>query len=312
MKIKITLFCLLISSITFSQFPGERTKEPQTGPDKNIYKIKDVIQLGNALSGETFRNVFAYKHKSVFDNIDDALALDVVPSYEVFEDKDNNMMIKGQYIIPVSKEYNGFKGKIKYFKRVKSENNYYTFAILKIPNSQIRLAVPLQSAILTGEMISKDKNFIAKEIEENEILDKIDIKSFSNDYDLKLLSCKGDKNTQQVRIEFLIKHKKVHQKVCFEGKKYITSDETSAFDFNGNEYKANESIVGSKKSSYVTCNKIPTNVPLKASVNFIKILPTVEKLSFVTIKVEYRDFDGTYKNNKGNIEIQNLDIDWEN
>ncbi|WP_218598917.1 hypothetical protein [Polaribacter sp. NJDZ03] len=311
MKIKITLFCLLITSITFSQFPGERTKETQTGPDKNSYKIKDVIQLGNALNGETFRNIFAYKHKSVLDNIDDALALDVVPSYDVFEDKDNNMIIKGEYIIPVSKEFNGFKGKIRYFKRVKSENNYYTFAIIKVPNSQMRLAVPLQSAILTGEMISKNKAFVAKEIVENKVLDEIKIKSFSNDYDLKLLSCKGDKNTQQVKIEFLIKHKKVHQDICFNK----SIKDAKAYDLEGNEYNSDIVSVGSKVSSKFAsymCNKVPTNIPVKASINFIKILPTVEKLSFVTIKIGYKDSDGGYKYEYGNIEVQNLDIDWEN
>lgn len=309
MKIKITSLFLLITTLTFSQFPGERTKESQTGPDKNIYKVKDVIQLGNALNGDTFRNVFAYKHKSIFDNVNDALDLNIIPSYEVFEDKDNNMMIKGDYIMSVPKEYNGFKGKIRYFKRVKSESNYYTFAIIKVPNSQIRIAVPIQSAILTGEMISNNKNFVAKEIEENEILDKVTIKSFSNDYDLKLLSCKGDKNTQQVKIEFLIKHKKVHQKVCL----YVDGRYAKSYDLEGNEFNPNSSSLGSEISTYYrTCNKMPSNVPVKASINFIKILPSVEKLSFTTIKVSYKDFDGKSKAKEGNIEIQNLDIDWEN
>ena len=311
MKIKITLLLLLITLCSFAQFPGEKTKINQPGPDNFVYNVKDVIQLGKALNGKTFRNVFIYKHKNILDNIDDALDLNLIPSYEVYEDKDNNMLIKGDFITTLPSDYNNFRGKIRYFKYVKSENNYYTFAILKVPNSSLRIAVPLKSAILTGEMISNNDSFIVAEIDENKELDKINIKSFSNDFDLKLLSCKGDKNKQQVNIEFLIKHKNVHQKVCFNKGK----DDAKAYDLEGNEYNSNTVSVGSKINNsygFSICNKIPTNVPVKASINLIKILPTVEKLSFVTVKIGFKDFDGSYKYTYGNIEIQNLDIDWEN
>lgn len=311
MKLKITFILLFTYSFVFSQFPGEITKEEQIGPDSIKYKVKDVVQLGNALNGKTFRNIFAYKHKDIFDKVDDALDLNLSPSYSVFEDKEHNLLIKGEFIMTVPNDFNGFKGRIKYFKKVKSENNLYTFAIIKIPNTKNRIAIPLESAILTGEMLSHNENFKPKELVENLKLDEINIKSFSNDFDLKLLSCKGDKNTQQVWIEFLIKHKNVHQKVCFnKGKK-----DAKAYDLEGNEYNSNTVSIGSeinKGYGAFICNKIPTNVPVKASINLIKILPTVEKLSFVTVKIGFKDFDDSYKYTYGNIEIQNLDIDWEN
>jgi len=132
------------------------------------------------------------------------------------------------------------------------------------------------------------------------------IKSFSNNFNVKLLSVNGDKNNQTIEIEFLIFHKLVHQKICFN----FGKNDAKMYDFEGNEYLAKSASIGAinKTYSYV-CNKAPSNVPVKATIIFKQILPDKNKISFATIKVGYKANDGgSYQ--YGLLELNNIKIDW--
>lgn len=87
----------------------------------------------------------------------------------------------------------------------------------------------------------------------------------------ELVSAEGNTNDQTVTLTYLVSHKMVHQNVCL-----APESKSKLFDYNGNEYNAKKVIVANEnnKSTYVTewmfCNKIPTNVPVKLTVNLIR------------------------------------------
>ncbi len=308
--LKLLLFIATINA--YSQFPGQTTKLNQVGPDEHVYKVGETIQLGNPLNGNFFRSIIAFKYKSVLENINDALELKFDDKPLVIEDEKNNVIFQGTNLTMMPSTGKGFIGKIKYFKSIKGKKRNYIYAIIKIPNTTFRIAIPLREAILNGELKSKNKDFKIDDIEENEELNELSVKSFNPSFNVKFLSCKGNKSDQTVTIEFLIKHKNVHKKVCLNlGPKWA-----KAYDFDGNEYNVKQSSIGSKETKYIgpmtyICNKIPTNVPVKASITFKKILPDTEILSFTTIKVGFKDFDGG-NYSYGDLEFQNIEIDWEN
>lgn len=126
---------------------------------------------------------------------------------------------------------------------------------------------------------------------------------------MKLLSVIRNKNNQTIEIELLLKHKIVHQKVCFN----YGQNDSKLYDFEGNEYLAKGASVGAiNKSSLAlkfVCNKIPTNVPVKAKVIFKQVLSNKSKMSFATIKVGFKaDDGGSYE--YGSIELTNLNVEW--
>jgi len=143
---------------------------------------------------------------------------------------------------------------------------------------------------------------------ENTIIKKeiSNIKSFSNDFNVKLLSVNGDKNNQTVKIEFLISHKLVHQKLCFN----FGKNDAKMYDFEGNEYLAKSASIGAINKTYgYACNKSPSNIPVKATIVYKQILPNKNKISFATIKVGYKANDGgSYQ--YGALELNNIKIDW--
>lgn len=306
MQKTIFLFLFLFTNSIFAQFPGERTKEKFLGPDKFEYKTGDVVQLSHALNGEEYRSIYIYKHKSVLENVSDGLS---VVNATLGNEENTTQKSK---ITHLPKSFLDFKGGIKYFKIADINGVKTVFAILKISNSEKRIAVSMQEAILNGEMISKNENYKPEKIIENEAIENLSIKSFSKDFSVKLLSCIGDKNQQTVKVEFLIKHNKVHKKICFN----YGDDDAKAYDMSGNEYNANEVYVGSNNTGGIfgqyVCNKIPTNIAVKSSINFNKVLSSVDKISFLTIKVGYKDYDDNNSYKYGNIELKNVDIDWEN
>jgi hypothetical protein len=151
-------------------------------------------------------------------------------------------------------------------------------------------------------------------------LDSATIKSFSRAFEVKLLSCKGSKAEQTVKIEFLITQYDVHQELCMK----ICDEAAKAFDFQGNEILPESAGIGAlnKKStgacttsmfgpsSYV-CNKLPTEVPVKVYIVFKDVLPSTKYLKFVTIRFDYKKFTATDNVYQGeNLEIRNLKIKW--
>lgn len=139
-----------------------------------------------------------------------------------------------------------------------------------------------------------------------ENIDSLTITQFSSKINTKFISAIGNKDQQTITINLLLNHKSVHQVV-----RLIIGDQ-SAYDDEGNEYKASNMAIGSNSNQYDVRNKIPTDVPVKISVTFNKILPNVKSLRYVSIKIYYdEEADGRFNlQNEGNLEIKNLKINW--
>jgi len=181
------------------------------------------------------------------------------------------------------------------------------FAIVSL-NETENLAIEINSALATREMISKDSAFKSEMGLPNKVAesDLVQLKSFSPSYDVKLISAKGSIETQTVTITMLVKHKIVHQEICLN----FGKANAKIYDFEGNEYLAKDAFVGALSAGYnYICNKIPTNVPVKCGITFRQILSDKKEMSFMTIKVGYKAQDGG-QYEYGVIEITDLKVDW--
>lgn len=284
-------------NFVFGQFPGKKIKEDFLAIDSTVFKIGDIITFGQPINGEQYASIISYERKNLLDNISDVS--DAMSGYDV----------KPSEFVKASKKLREKKdAKILYFKSFKDDEGVENhFAI--VPNTpEVYLAIPINISLQTGEIISKNPNYTPW-IEEAKDKENTLIKSFSSDFEVKLLSVTGHKIDQTVEIEFLLKHSTVHKEVCFN----YGSNDAKLYDFEGNEYLAKSVAVGSLTEKGVfsisVCNKVPTNVPVKAKIVFKKILSDHNKMSFGTIRVGYKDSDGgNYE--YGTLEMTNITVDW--
>lgn len=294
MKTKFLFIVLfLVGSILNAQFAGKKFKTPFTAVDGYTYKVGDVLSIGFPTKGEHYQYLLFYKSENALESF--SKILDAVSGQNVESTK----------IYYAPKEIKETEAKILYFK----ENKEGIFAILDYKNGN-HIAVLVNSALSSREIVSKNRDFQEKLLA-NSTADFSEnttkIKSFSSNFDVKLLSAEGDINNQTVTLTFLISHKLVHQEVCFNGSK-----DSKLYDFNGNEYNAKLVSVGSATEriwSYA-CNKIPTNIPVKAVVIFNKILPENKEFSYSEIKVGYKSFDSYDSHSYGNLEVNNINVNW--
>lgn len=133
------------------------------------------------------------------------------------------------------------------------------------------------------------------------------VTGFSSQFDVKVLSCQGDRGAQTVRVEFVIKHRRVNQLVYIEN----SSAQTNAYDEIGNMFEVSESTLGSKRSGgcYYTTT-IPTDIDVRGTVTFKRVIGGTEGFKLVNIYVGSRDFDGETNKIEGVICIKNLKINW--
>jgi len=136
-------------------------------------------------------------------------------------------------------------------------------------------------------------------------------KSFDPSFKVEIGSVIGYKEQQAVEIVFIISHDKVHQQICMN----FGSKDLQAYDEQGNVYDASHGAVGLQQNtnngynSYV-CDKIPTSIPVKSAIRLRKVLPSVDTIKKLILKVGYRDSDGNQPYNYGMIEFDNLKIIW--
>lgn len=294
------LFVFTYNGIISAQFPGRKSKEDFKAIDSTTFKVGDVLTFGQPMKGNSYVSIVSFERKTFLDNlsdVSDALAGEKIKST--------------QFNLSSKELRNKKNAKIKFFKILKTDDGKDTHYAIVPYTAEIYLAVPINTALSLGEIKSKNPNYVSStEVEGDK--DDTHIKSFSPDFEVKLLSVIGDKNNQTVEIELLLKHKIVHQEICFNyGKK-----DAKLYDFEGNEYLSKAVQIGALNQknaprfdgSYV-CNKIPTNVPVKGKILFKQVLSDKSKMSFATVKVGYKAFDGgTYE--YGNIELTNLTVDW--
>ena len=292
----LLIFC--ISGVINAQLAGKKFKTPFTAVDGHTYRVGETLKIGFPTKGESFQTVLYYKFENALESV--SKILDVASGTSVETSK----------IYYASKNIKEYEGKILYFK----ENSNGTYAIMEYQNGY-HIAIPLNNALPIREVISNNPEYKDKLLS-NTTADFSDdstkLKSFSSNFNVKLISAEGDINQQTVTLTFLISHKLIHQEVCFNGGEY-----SKLYDFNGNEYNGKEISVGNAGitkpifgGADYSCSKIPTNIPVKGKVIFNKVLPSVKEFSYAEIKVGYKAFDSNDSYQYGNIEVNNIKVDW--
>ena len=288
--------------LNFGSLSGQSSKNSRkeyVAVDNHTYKKGDVISFGTPSIGESYGTIFIKDIVTISSYID------------------NREGAKKEVVNATKKELSKLiKPTIKNFREEIIDGKTVKYAILRYTDKK-EIAIAIDDALRMGEIVSQEAGFQTvadkmKTSETNTNQENGTIKSFSPKFEVKLLSVIGNKVEQTVTLEFLISHKLVHQKVCFINNDYPTIiSGIKAYDFEGNEYFVKNMSVGKNKDTFfAACNKIPTEVPMKASVTFKQILPSVKGLSFVSIVTSFGAYDDWKTENK-NLEVSNVSINWQ-
>ncbi|MBW8323704.1 MAG: hypothetical protein K0M50_02965 [Prolixibacteraceae bacterium] len=157
--------------------------------------------------------------------------------------------------------------------------------------------------------LKQDTAFLNKKINMCDFFNQpkeFELVSFSKDFNVELLSCKGDRGLQTVMVEVLISHKLPHQEVCMG----IRTDDAQAADELGNFFAAKEASIANQTTTYRICATVPSGVPTKSYIIFRNIMPSTDILKFLTLRYRFRNADGGGSYSNGNLEIRNLKIQW--
>ena len=299
---KIALLLLMV--LNFGSLSGQNSKNSRreyVAVDNHTYKKGDVISFGTPSRGESYGTIFIKDIVTISNYIDKGA--DAGKKALVNATKEE----LSKLIKPV----------IRSFREETIEGKMVKYAILRYTDGK-EIAIAIDEALNMGEVVSQTAGFQTavdkmKAPDTNTNQENGTIKSFSPKFEVKLLSVTGNKVEQTVTLEFLISHKLVHQEVCFVNYEYVEIDNgIKAYDFEGNEYLIKSMSIGKINGDRngSACNKIPTEVPIKASVTFKQILPSVKGLSFVSIATFFRAYDGGIKEKK-NLEVSNVSINWQ-
>ena len=305
MKIQRKLILLVLILLNISYLSGQSSKNPRreyVAVDNHTYRKGDVLSFGNPSRGKEYSNIFVKDIVTVGDYID------IVYGEKV--EKKQTVNATREDLAKLTKPV------IKNFREGTVDGKTVKYAIIKFTDKK-EIAIVIDQALNVGEVVSQSDGFqtVADRIntENNTNQENGIVKSISPNFEVKLLSVTGNKVEQTVTLEFLISHKLVHQSVCFVNYEFVKYDNAiKAYDFEGNEYLVKNISVGKENSSPygAACNKVPTGVPMKASVTFKQILPSVKGLSFVSIMTSFRAYDGGLSEYK-NLEISNVNINWQ-
>jgi hypothetical protein len=183
--------------------------------------------------------------------------------------------------------------------------NAQTVDVLKKENEK------LKSRIKSLEMDTMNLNAKLKHYEAISSFKALEIKGISNDINIQVLSCKGNASDQTVKIEFTVSHKMLHQSICIATK----TTHAKAYDEIGNGFPLKASGIGTTTPGDAygvtsVCDKIPTEVPVKAYAEFKNILPSTKLLTFVSVAFKFRNYDSDDQYKIGTLEIKNLKIQW--
>jgi hypothetical protein len=303
---KIALLLLMV--LNFGSLSGQSSKNSRkeyVAVDNHTYKRGEAISFGSPSRGKTYGTILIKDIVTVRDYIDTMNGTEIGKKEAVNATEEDLAKLTR----PI----------IKTFKEEMVDGKVVKYAILRYTDKK-EIVIAIDDALRMGEVVSQTADFQTvadkmKTSETNTNQENGTIKSFSPKFEVKLLSVIGNKVEQTVTLEFLISHKLVHQNVCF-----VDSDNSSfnyiangirAYDFEGNEYLVKTASIGKKVNFlFSVCNKIPTEVPMKASVTFKQILPSVKGLSFVSIVTSFGAYDDWKTENK-NLEVSNVSINWQ-
>lgn len=299
MKRSIILTALLVLNLSFAVAQAKNSRKEYTAVDNHTYKKGDMLTFGTPARGTEYEYIIISDIVSVGDYI-------TVFTGGTIEEKKSNNATKEQL-----SKMNG--SVIKHFANGVQNNK---LAVLKY-NDNKEILVFFDKALQNGEIKSQAQDFqttadkiFANKASSGQGDGNGTVKSFSPDFDVKILSVVGDKKAQTITVNLLISHKLVHQRVGINSRCSMFDEAKSkCFDYEGNEYPYKEFGLGNEKSTYQAYNIIPTQVPLKAFVTFRQILPSVQGMSFISIPISYRAEDGG-DCASGDLELSNLVIDW--
>ena len=299
MKRSIILTALLVLNLSFALAQAKNSRKEYTAVDNHTYKKGDMLTFGTPARGTEYEYIIISDIVSVADYI-------TVFTGGTIEEKKSNNATKEQ----LSKMNSSV---IKHFANGVQDNK---LAVLKY-NDNKEILVFFDKALQNGEIKSQAQDFqttadkiFANKASSGQGDGNGTVKSFSPDFDVKILSVVGDKKAQTITVNLLISHKLVHQRVGINSRCSMFDEAKSkCFDYEGNEYPYKEFGLGNEKSTYQAYNIIPTQVPLKAFVTFRQILPSVQGMNFISIPISYRAEDGG-DCASGDLELSNIVIDW--
>lgn len=138
---------------------------------------------------------------------------------------------------------------------------------------------------------------------------QLQIRGISNEIQIAVIACTGDRSSQTVKIEFVVTHKLSHQEVCVAADK----KNIKAYDKVGNEISVKSGDLGINAEGLFTparCNKVPTDVPVKGLIVLNNLLPSANVIGFISVGFKYRNYDSKNDYVYGTLEIRNLDVAW--
>lgn len=134
--------------------------------------------------------------------------------------------------------------------------------------------------------------------------DKYEVKSFNENYEVKVLEVIGNKNEQTVDIFFTLRHEIPNQKITLDGSSFVAYNET------GSSYSLKLADFSGNKNEYYVFHTIPTDVLIQGKLTFRNILSKTDRLKKVSGKIITENKDGGDNKKEGEVEFTNLLIDW--
>lgn len=127
----------------------------------------------------------------------------------------------------------------------------------------------------------------------------LSIKSFSGSYNIRVLSCKGDRSSQSVQIEIVLSHQNLNQQLSFD------LSNSRIVDNIGNSFSMKIPNFFASAGSY----DIFTDTPLKITYIVNNVLPETEMFKIIALKMNTNTI-GKYSSPDLFTEIKNLKIYW--
>ncbi len=182
------------------------------------------------------------------------------------------------------------------------------------------LVVILTSISAQSQSISKLKKEISilkqqnKALKEKVVFCKLynnsnvnEVKSFSPNFDFKVLECSGNSIEQTVEIVFTIKHNLPNQRLGL----WTGQEKPIAYGETGKSYKYKEAKLPNASSMGWSLNfSCPTGLLIQGKLIFRNVLPQTEKFKLVKGGFDFCNEDGGDNKGKGRFEIRNININW--
>lgn len=173
--------------------------------------------------------------------------------------------------------------------------------------SKAQTKINCDALVAENQALRQDTTFLKEKLAYFEKINSsgdLIVTSFSSQFDVKVLACKGDRGAQTVKVDFVIRHKKANQ--YFSVKGYGSK----AYDEIGNSFSAKLMSIGTKQESNMASDEVPTDIDVKGFVTFRGVIGGTDELKLVQISVSSMDSDGYANQLEGKIDIRNIKIDW--